>query len=127
MQSYAGFFIFGFYLLQAILGGTIHVPTLTGDVVLKVCVICSRQSLIIILILVDVPSGYCSIKWECEIDINFQVRPGTQPGQKVVLKRKGENSNLYFLSLTHFLLLIVSSEICVSSRDKSRPICYFLH
>ncbi|KAA8515705.1 hypothetical protein F0562_018684 [Nyssa sinensis] len=37
---------------QAILGGTIQVPTLTGDVVLK-------------------------------------VRPGTQPGQKVVLKRKG--------------------------------------
>ncbi|KAF8398454.1 hypothetical protein HHK36_017382 [Tetracentron sinense] len=37
---------------QAILGGTIQVPTLTGDVVLK-------------------------------------VRPGTQPGQKVVLKKKG--------------------------------------
>ncbi|XP_031255951.1 chaperone protein dnaJ GFA2, mitochondrial-like [Pistacia vera] len=37
---------------QAILGGTIQVPTLTGDVVLK-------------------------------------VRPGTQPGQKVVLKSKG--------------------------------------
>ncbi|THG23981.1 hypothetical protein TEA_012953 [Camellia sinensis var. sinensis] len=38
-------------ITQAILGGTIQVPTLTGDVVLK-------------------------------------VRPGTQPGQKVVLKRK---------------------------------------
>ncbi|GMY22324.1 chaperone protein dnaJ GFA2, mitochondrial-like [Fagus crenata] len=37
---------------QAILGGTIQVPTLTGDVVLK-------------------------------------VRPGTQPAQKVVLKKKG--------------------------------------
>ncbi|CAA0842526.1 gametophytic factor 2 [Striga hermonthica] len=37
---------------QAILGGTIHVPTLTGEVVVK-------------------------------------VRPGTQPGQKVVLKKKG--------------------------------------
>ncbi|CAM8968027.1 unnamed protein product [Rhodiola kirilowii] len=37
---------------QAILGGTIQVPTLTGDVVLK-------------------------------------VRPGTQPGQKVVIKKKG--------------------------------------
>lgn len=37
---------------QAILGGTVQVPTLTGDVVLK-------------------------------------VRPGTQPGQKVVLKNKG--------------------------------------
>lgn len=39
-------------ITQAILGGTIQVPTLTGDVVLK-------------------------------------VRPGTQPGQKVVLKKKG--------------------------------------
>uniref|UniRef100_A0A7C8ZKZ8 J domain-containing protein n=1 Tax=Opuntia streptacantha TaxID=393608 RepID=A0A7C8ZKZ8_OPUST len=39
-------------ITQAILGGTVQVPTLTGDVVLK-------------------------------------VRPGTQPGQKVVLKKKG--------------------------------------
>ncbi|KAF9665749.1 hypothetical protein SADUNF_Sadunf16G0156100 [Salix dunnii] len=39
-------------ITQAILGGTVQVPTLTGDVVLK-------------------------------------VRPGTQPGQKVVLKNKG--------------------------------------
>ncbi|KAL2940667.1 Chaperone protein dnaJ GFA2 mitochondrial, partial [Bienertia sinuspersici] len=39
-------------ITQAILGGTIQVPTLIGDVVLK-------------------------------------VRPGTQPGQKVVLKKKG--------------------------------------
>uniref|UniRef100_A0A2N9JB14 CR-type domain-containing protein n=1 Tax=Fagus sylvatica TaxID=28930 RepID=A0A2N9JB14_FAGSY len=39
-------------ITQAILGGTIQVPTLTGDVVLK-------------------------------------VRPGTQPAQKVVLKKKG--------------------------------------
>lgn len=42
---------------QAILGGTIQVPTLTGDVVLK-------------------------------------VRPGTQPGQKVVLKNKGSKTTL---------------------------------
>ncbi|CAK9140358.1 unnamed protein product [Ilex paraguariensis] len=39
-------------ITQAILGGTIQVPTLTGDVVVK-------------------------------------VRPGTQPGQKVVLRKKG--------------------------------------
>ncbi|KAL0397531.1 UNVERIFIED_CONTAM: Chaperone protein dnaJ GFA2, mitochondrial [Sesamum calycinum] len=39
---------------QAILGGTIQVPTLTGDVVVK-------------------------------------VRPGTQPGQKVVLRKKGKS------------------------------------
>ncbi|XP_022756745.1 chaperone protein dnaJ GFA2, mitochondrial-like isoform X5 [Durio zibethinus] len=46
-------------VIQAILGGTIQVPTLTGDVVLKVC-------------------------------------PGTQPGQKVVLKNKGiKTSNSY--------------------------------
>ncbi|CAA3010270.1 chaperone dnaJ GFA2, mitochondrial [Olea europaea subsp. europaea] len=41
-------------ITQAILGGTIQVPTLSGDVVVK-------------------------------------VRPGTQPGQKVVLKKKGIN------------------------------------
>ncbi|KAF9675621.1 hypothetical protein SADUNF_Sadunf09G0051200 [Salix dunnii] len=49
-------------ITQAILGGTIQVPTLTGDVVLK-------------------------------------VRPGTQPGQKVVLKNKGE-MNAFFVLLT---------------------------
>uniref|UniRef100_A0A2N9FRP7 Chaperone DnaJ C-terminal domain-containing protein n=1 Tax=Fagus sylvatica TaxID=28930 RepID=A0A2N9FRP7_FAGSY len=41
-----------YVVIKAILGGTIQVPTLTGDVVLK-------------------------------------VRPGTQPAQKVVLKKKG--------------------------------------
>ncbi|KAH7850531.1 hypothetical protein Vadar_034411 [Vaccinium darrowii] len=52
----------------AILGGTIQVPTLTGDVVLK-------------------------------------VRPGTQPGQKVVLKRKGiktRNSYTFGDQYVHF-------------------------
>ncbi|KAH8498832.1 hypothetical protein H0E87_017666 [Populus deltoides] len=47
-------------ITQAILGGTIQVPTLTGDVVLK-------------------------------------VRPGTQPGQKVVLKNKGEMNAIFAL------------------------------
>ncbi|KAM0934449.1 putative Heat shock protein DnaJ, cysteine-rich [Dioscorea sansibarensis] len=53
---------------QAVLGGTIQVPTLTGDVVLK-------------------------------------VRPGTQPGQKVVLKGKGiktRNSAFYGDQYVHF-------------------------
>lgn len=53
---------------QAILGGTIQVPTLTGDVVLK-------------------------------------VRPGTQPGQKVVLKNKGiktRNSYSFGDQYVHF-------------------------
>ncbi|XP_038975890.1 LOW QUALITY PROTEIN: chaperone protein dnaJ GFA2, mitochondrial-like [Phoenix dactylifera] len=53
---------------QAILGGTIQVPTLTGDVVLK-------------------------------------VRPGTQPGQKVVLRGKGiktRNSSYYGDQYVHF-------------------------
>ncbi|ONK79923.1 uncharacterized protein A4U43_C01F11860 [Asparagus officinalis] len=53
---------------QAILGGTIQVPTLTGDVVLK-------------------------------------VRPGTQPGQKVVLKGKGirtRSSAVYGDQFVHF-------------------------
>ncbi|KAK8614809.1 hypothetical protein V6N13_068600 [Hibiscus sabdariffa] len=55
-------------VVQAILGGTIQVPTLTGDVVLK-------------------------------------VRPGTQPGQKVVLKNKGiktRNSYSFGDQYVHF-------------------------
>ncbi|OMO69799.1 hypothetical protein CCACVL1_19261 [Corchorus capsularis] len=55
-------------VIQAILGGTIQVPTLTGDVVLK-------------------------------------VRPGTQPGQKVVLKNKGiktRNSYSFGDQYVHF-------------------------
>ncbi|CAO2833590.1 unnamed protein product [Amaranthus hypochondriacus] len=55
-------------ITQAILGGTIQVPTLTGDVVLK-------------------------------------VRPGTQPGQKVVLKKKGikaRNSSTFGDQFVHF-------------------------
>lgn len=57
---------------QAILGGTIQVPTLTGDVVLK-------------------------------------VRPGTQPGQKVVLKGKGvktRNTSFYGNQYVHFNVTI---------------------
>ncbi|KAE9621481.1 putative chaperone DnaJ [Lupinus albus] len=55
-------------ITQAILGGTVQVPTLTGDVVLK-------------------------------------VRPGTQPGQKVVLKKKGiktKNSYTFGDQYVHF-------------------------
>ncbi|XP_022634645.1 chaperone protein dnaJ GFA2, mitochondrial isoform X2 [Vigna radiata var. radiata] len=55
-------------ITQAILGGTIQVPTLTGEVVLK-------------------------------------VRPGTQPGQKVVLKKKGiktKNSYTFGDQYVHF-------------------------
>ncbi|KAG6484924.1 hypothetical protein ZIOFF_053449 [Zingiber officinale] len=57
---------------QAILGGTIQVPTLTGDVVVK-------------------------------------VRPGTQPGQKVVLKGKGlktRNGSSYGDQCVHFNVTI---------------------
>ncbi|CAL9084776.1 unnamed protein product [Musa textilis] len=57
---------------QAILGGTIQVPTLTGDIVLK-------------------------------------VKPGTQPGQKVVLKGKGiktRNSSYYGDQYVHFNVTI---------------------
>lgn len=59
-------------ITQAILGGTIQVPTLTGDVVLK-------------------------------------VRPGTQPGQKVVLKKKGiktRNSFSFGDQFVHFNVTI---------------------
>lgn len=61
-------------ITQAILGGTIQVPTLTGDVVLK-------------------------------------VRPGTQPGQKVVLKKKGiktKNSYTFGDQYVHFNISIPS-------------------
>ncbi|KAM7265024.1 hypothetical protein ACFE04_002707 [Oxalis oulophora] len=61
-------------ITQAILGGTIQVPTLTGDVVLK-------------------------------------VRPGTQPGQKVVLKKKGiktRNSFTFGDQYVHFSVNIPS-------------------
>ncbi|XP_022991892.1 chaperone protein dnaJ GFA2, mitochondrial-like [Cucurbita maxima] len=62
-------------ITQAILGGTVHVPTLTGDVVLK-------------------------------------VRPGTQPGQKVVLKKKGiktRNSYTFGDQYVHFNVSIPTS------------------
>ena len=36
--------------------------------------------------------------------LNLQVRPGTQPGQKVVLKRKGENSDLILAIIDIFSL-----------------------
>lgn len=55
-------------MTQAILGGTVQVPTLSGDVVLK-------------------------------------VKPGTQPGQKVVLRGKGiktRNSSYYGDQYVHF-------------------------
>ncbi|TXG55807.1 hypothetical protein EZV62_017120 [Acer yangbiense] len=61
---------------QAILGGTIQVPTLTGDVVLK-------------------------------------VRPGTQPGQKVVLKGKGiktRNSTKFGDQFVHYNVSIPTSK-----------------
>ncbi|KAG2671539.1 hypothetical protein I3843_13G001800 [Carya illinoinensis] len=59
-------------ITQAILGGTIQVPTLTGDVVVK-------------------------------------VRPGTQPGQKVVMKKKGiktRNSFSFGDQYVHFNICI---------------------
>ncbi|XP_030949573.1 chaperone protein dnaJ GFA2, mitochondrial-like [Quercus lobata] len=62
-------------ITQAILGGTIQVPTLTGDVVLK-------------------------------------VRSGTQPGQKVVLKKKGikiRNSYSFGDQYVHFNVSIPSN------------------
>ncbi|KAI0530591.1 hypothetical protein KFK09_000136 [Dendrobium nobile] len=60
---------------QAILGGTVNVPSLTGEVVLK-------------------------------------VRPGTQPGQKVILKGKGiktRNSAFYGNQYVHFNVTIPSN------------------
>ncbi|GAB4828111.1 hypothetical protein Ancab_035026 [Ancistrocladus abbreviatus] len=66
---------------QAILGGTIHVPTLTGDVVLK-------------------------------------VRPGTQPGQKVVLKKKGVKTRGSFSFGDQFVHFNVSIPTNLTPRQR---------
>ena len=75
-------------ITQAILGGTIQVPTLTGDVVLK-------------------------------------VRPGTQHGQKVVLKKKGiKTKNSYSLGdqYVHF-----NVSIPVNLTDRQRELIEEFH
>ncbi|CDP07724.1 unnamed protein product [Coffea canephora] len=68
-------------ITQAILGGTIQVPTLTGDVVLK-------------------------------------VRPGTQPGQKVVLKRKGIKTSNSFSFGDQFVHFNVSIPANLTQRQR---------
>jgi molecular chaperone DnaJ len=68
-------------ITQAILGGTIQVPTLTGDVVLK-------------------------------------VRPGTQHGQKVVLKNKGiKGKNSYTLG-NQYVHFNVSIPVNLTQRQR---------
>lgn len=66
---------------QAVLGGTIQVPTLTGDVVLK-------------------------------------VRPGTQPGQKVVLKKKGIKARGSFSFGDQFVHFTVSIPTNLTPRQR---------
>ncbi|GAB2289062.1 hypothetical protein Dimus_023369 [Dionaea muscipula] len=68
-------------ITQAILGGTIQVPTLTGDVVLK-------------------------------------VRPGTQPGQKVVLKKKGIKTRESFSYGDQFVHFNVSIPANLTTRQR---------
>ncbi|KAJ8899177.1 hypothetical protein K2173_012353 [Erythroxylum novogranatense] len=68
-------------ITQAILGGTIQVPTLTGDVVLK-------------------------------------VRPGTQPGQKVVLKKKGIKARGSYAFGDQFVHFDVSIPINLTPRQR---------
>ncbi|PWA69085.1 gametophytic factor 2 [Artemisia annua] len=78
---------------QAILGGTVRVPTLTGDVVVKVY----HHNLHYI---------FCLEKW------TPQVKPGTQPGQKVSLKGKGiktRTSYSYGDQYVHFNVSIPTS------------------
>lgn len=68
-------------------------PTLTGDVVLKVIfMIFFFKSLVNIFIMT-----YFIINYEIKFDflICMQVRAGTQPGQKVVLKGKGIHSHCH--------------------------------
>ncbi|XP_058193334.1 chaperone protein dnaJ GFA2, mitochondrial-like isoform X1 [Rhododendron vialii] len=68
-------------IAQAILGGTIQVPTLTGDVVLK-------------------------------------VRSGTQPGQKVVLKRKGIKTRNSYSFGDQYVHFNVSIPVNLSPRQR---------
>lgn len=68
-------------ITQAILGGTIQVPTLTGDVVVK-------------------------------------VRPGTQPGQKVVLRRKGIKARNSFSFGDQYVHFIVSIPTNLTQRQR---------
>jgi molecular chaperone DnaJ len=68
-------------ITQAILGGTIQVPTLTGDVVLK-------------------------------------VRPGTQPGQKVVLKKKGIKTRSSYTYGDQFIHFNVSIPTNLTQRQR---------
>lgn len=68
-------------ITQAILGGTVQVPTLTGDVVLK-------------------------------------VRPGTQPGQKVVLKRKGIKTRNSYTFGDQYVHFNVSIPVNLSPRQR---------
>lgn len=79
-----------FALLQAILGGTIQVPTLSGDVVVKVYymqlikpITFYKVSVTSIFDIIYSSSDFSHIN-------SVQVRPGTQPGQKVVLRKKGK-------------------------------------
>ncbi|KAF6141848.1 hypothetical protein GIB67_003219 [Kingdonia uniflora] len=69
-------------ITQAILGGTIQVPTLTGDVVLK-------------------------------------VRPGTQPGQKVVLKKKGIKTRSSFTFGDQYVHFNVSIPTNLTQRQRN--------
>lgn len=73
------------------MGGTIQVPTLTGDVVLKVCMnhLSYRFEGFLIYIEWEVVKNTLSM---LKVHYHLQVRPGTQPGQKVVLRGKGKHA-----------------------------------
>ncbi|CAH9098972.1 unnamed protein product [Cuscuta epithymum] len=68
-------------MTQAILGGTVQVPTLTGDVVVK-------------------------------------VRPGTQPGQKVVLKQKGIRARNSYSAGDQYVHFIVNIPTNLTRRQR---------
>ena len=78
--------------LQAVLGGTVTVPTLTGNVTVKVCFLHFIQSLKFLLpdVCQSVQDGSVDVLMIALFVILFvQVRQGTQPGEKVVLRGKG--------------------------------------
>lgn len=71
--------------MQAVLGGSVTVPTLTGDVSVKVSLppFVLFRALLLSFSLTQLEMNLFSFS------INCQVRQGTQPGEKVALKGKG--------------------------------------
>ena len=84
------------------MGGTVQVPTLSGDVVIKVC-----SDLFTFIV-----SSHFMLILRGEIIIGLtilsQVKPGTQPGQKVVLRGKGNLLCRLFILFSQCIVSLVT-------------------